>query len=95
MTFRTQPSFETEASSNSEMAYLQVQWWEKMRVLGWIMCSIGAQVSIYLLKNDVYLFGGVNIYQATTNGRFQFAAFVHKILSTYAHFFLETFFHIL
>ena len=44
------------------MAYLQMQLWEKMRVLGWIMCSIGAQVSIYLLKNDAYLFGGVNIY---------------------------------
>ena len=56
------------------------------------MCSIGAQVSIYLLKNDVYLFGGMNIYQTTSIGRFQFAAFAYKILSTYAHFFLETFF---
>lgn len=46
------------------MAYLQMQLWEKMRVLGWIMCSIGhTGLNLFIEKiNDVYLFGGMNIY---------------------------------
>lgn len=61
------------------MAYLQMWLWVKMKVLGWIMCSIEHN-SIYLLKNDAYLFDGMIISKATSKGRLQVAAFVHKIL---------------
>ena len=49
-------------------------------MLGWIMCSMGCTGLKLLLKNDACFFGGMNICKATSNGRFQFAAFVHKIL---------------